>query len=101
MIKRAYENRMLHGINIARNAPTITHLFFADDSVIFTRATVDEAEIILSLLKEYEEMSRQMINMEKSEVSFSRGLSLEERERIRNKLGMRMVDNKLGMVDHP
>lgn len=93
MIKRAYVNRSLHGVSIARNAPTITHLFFADDSVIITRATVSEAETILCLLKEYEVMSRQMINMEKSEVSFKKGLSHEDRERIRDKLSMCMVDH--------
>ena len=65
VIKRAYENRMQHGTTIAKSAPTITHLFFTDDSVIYTRATVTEAETIVKLLKEYEVMLGQMINMEK------------------------------------
>ena len=34
LIKQAYKSRLWSGISIARGAPTITHLFFADDSII-------------------------------------------------------------------
>ena len=38
-------------------------------------------------------MSDQMINIDKSEVSFNKGLTPEELERIRDELSMRMVDH--------
>ena len=54
MIKQAYHSRLLSGISITKEAPTITHLFFADDSIIFTHATVKEAETISRILRHYE-----------------------------------------------
>ncbi|XP_074293073.1 secreted RxLR effector protein 78-like [Silene latifolia] len=38
LICRRVEAGMLHGIQIAPQAPVISHLFFADDSIIFMKA---------------------------------------------------------------
>lgn len=48
--------------------------FFADDSVLFPRANLKEVGIISSLLKVYENVSSQMINLQKSEFSCSRNV---------------------------
>ena len=39
--------------------PKLTHLLFADDSLIFCRATIEEHDNVLEILKEYEEPSGQ------------------------------------------
>ncbi|GKV08912.1 hypothetical protein SLEP1_g20481 [Rubroshorea leprosula] len=44
MIRDAEEQKLLHGIKICRQAPTISHLFFADDSFLFLRATETESK---------------------------------------------------------
>ena len=36
MLRRAMEDGALHDVRIARQAPIISHLFFADDSIIFS-----------------------------------------------------------------
>lgn len=38
LVKYAYYSKMLKGVRLARNAPVITHLLFADDSLIFSSA---------------------------------------------------------------
>ena len=43
----------LHGIKVARSAPSISHLFFADDCLLFFKANLNEARIIKSLLAIY------------------------------------------------
>lgn len=49
-------------------------MFFADDSIIFTHASVQEASTIEGILREYEALSGQNVNMEKCEISFSHKL---------------------------
>lgn len=78
---------MLWGISIARGAPIITHLFFADDSIIFTHATVPEAATIRNILSRYEDLLGQKVNVEKSEISFSSKFAVQSRLFIKNLMG--------------
>lgn len=74
--------------------------FFADDSIIFTRANDREVTVISDLLKDYEGLSVQKINLDKCEVSFSKNLEEEYRERVKANLGMDKVhwhDKYLGL----
>lgn len=36
----------IHGEKICRGAPTVSHLFFIDDSIMFSRATFNESNHI-------------------------------------------------------
>jgi hypothetical protein len=47
----------LHGIKMARSCPSISHLFFADDVMIFSRANDSEARSILNCLTTYSKWS--------------------------------------------
>lgn len=57
LLKKAEENGNLHGCKISCNAPTITHLFFADDSFLFFRANKEGAQRIKDILNTYEKLS--------------------------------------------
>lgn len=100
LIRHAYEQNMLRGIRVSRGAPTITHLFFADDSIIFTRASVQEANTIGHILREYEVLSGQKVNLAKCKVSFSRRLDGGVRHSILRELGfveVKMYGKYLGL----
>jgi len=58
--------------SLCRNGPKLTHLFFADDCLIFCRSTLEECNKIQELLGLYETASGQMINKEKTTFFFSR-----------------------------
>jgi hypothetical protein len=92
LLHQKVASNSIHGLKIARQAPQISHLFFADDSLLFTRANQKEAEFIMEILSTYQKASRQMVNLDKSEVSFSRNMLNEEKEMICNKMGVKTVD---------
>lgn len=43
LIKKEAKEERIHGIKVARNAPVLTHLFFADDYLMFARENPAEA----------------------------------------------------------
>lgn len=42
LINRASSSGLIKGVQLARGAPTLTHLFFADDAVLFAQANEEE-----------------------------------------------------------
>ena len=65
LIKKAEVQGDIHGYSLCRRGPKLTHLLFADDSLIFCRATMEECGKVLNILKEYEEASGQKMNRRK------------------------------------
>ncbi|KAM2022219.1 hypothetical protein ACFX16_044148 [Malus domestica] len=53
LITRSLEQGALHGFKISPTRVPLTHLFFADDSVVFGNASVEEAKSIVEVLKTY------------------------------------------------
>ena len=70
----------------------VLHLFFADDSMIFGRASRGEINTVGDILALYEKTSGQKINFEKSEVAFSSNVSQDANVALKNILGVRQVD---------
>ncbi|KAH9697393.1 reverse transcriptase domain-containing protein [Citrus sinensis] len=71
LIRTKEREGLLHGVTIARGAPTVSHLFFADNSFLFFQANVNEAALIKELLAVYDRASGQVVNFNKSSISFS------------------------------
>jgi hypothetical protein len=64
----------LQGLQIARNCSAIHHLLFADDLLIFGKATVSVAASIKSCLDKYYKCYGQSINASKSSIRFSKNI---------------------------
>ena len=62
LINREEVADSLHRIKISRHSPSISHLLFADDLMIFAKAKANEASSILKCLRKYEEWSGQKVN---------------------------------------
>ncbi|XP_031108426.1 uncharacterized protein LOC116012895 [Ipomoea triloba] len=90
---QAQSRRDFHGCRVARGAPPVSHLFFADDSLPFFKATIHEAEVIRNSLNIYESMSGQAVNYHKSSVCFSRNTSEVCREDVASVLGVTQAPN--------
>ncbi|CAM8893848.1 unnamed protein product [Rhodiola kirilowii] len=81
----------LKGVRICQGAPIVSHLFFADDSIFFMKATEANARGLKTVLDEYEALSGQRINFDKSEMVFSRNVPALLRKQIRDIFGVREV----------
>ena len=81
------------GISIARGCPRVTHLFFADNSILFCKANPEECQELKLILRRYEEALGQKINTDKSSVFFSPNTSQDIKDEIFNILGP-MQDSK-------
>lgn len=93
MIRRNESVGLIHGCTIARGAPTISHLLFADDCYFFFRAVETEANVMKRILNRYEEMSGQVVNFNKSTVVFSPNTTEENRTKVCSQLGVCAVNN--------
>jgi len=58
-------------LTICRNAPGVSHLLFAEDTLLFFRATTDQAEEVKEVLVTYGKCTGQQINPAKCSIMFS------------------------------
>lgn len=65
--------------------------FFADDSILFAKASLQECSKIADIISIYEGASGQKVNLSKTEVVFSKCVSRIRREEIVATLGVREV----------
>lgn len=91
MLSKAAIENYIHGAWICKGAPRISHLFFADDSILFARANLQECSKIADIISMYERASGQKVNLSKTEVTFSKQVSPERRKEIIGALGVREV----------
>ncbi|XP_074315639.1 uncharacterized protein LOC141651843 [Silene latifolia] len=92
LMRRAVESNTLHGIRISNSAPSISHLLFADDSLFFAKAKAEEADVINNILRRYEEASGQLVNLDKTTVSFSKGVPIQKRSNLAARLCITEVE---------
>lgn len=57
-------------MRLTRNCPSVQHLLFADDSLFLCKASLSECTEFLKCLKLYADASGQVINFQKSAVTF-------------------------------
>ncbi|XP_021758574.1 uncharacterized protein LOC110723529 [Chenopodium quinoa] len=70
-LRRAEEQALFSGIRVSRGGPSISHLFFADDSLLFFQLSPQACDNVMAILSDFCSASGQMINLQKSFVKFS------------------------------
>lgn len=88
LINEAITNGSLSGIKLSRNGPVLSHLLFADDSMILTQAKDEDAYVLQSILNRYSNASGQRINSAKSELLFSKDVIDRRKILFSNVFGM-------------
>ncbi|KAM6569605.1 hypothetical protein CsatB_017590 [Cannabis sativa] len=88
LLQQYERNRWLTGCQVARGAPRVSHMLFADDSYVYCKANESEASRVLQLLQVYQRASGQQVNYAKSSIFFSNNTSGATRQRMSEMLGM-------------
>ena len=91
LIHQAEVDGSIRGVAICRNGPQVSHLFFANDSVLFCRATKNECQKVLDILEVYERGSGKKNNKEKTNIFFSSNTAHLIQSRIQHLLGVLAV----------
>jgi hypothetical protein len=73
LLKQAQESNLLNGVKFGAQGPHVTHLLFADDSVVFLEATKESLQTLKSVLQNYELSSGQKVNLNESSIFFGLG----------------------------
>ena len=81
----------LQGVSACPLGPRISHLFFADDSIIFCQVTSKQCSHLEHLLTIYEQASGQQLNKEKTALFFSRNTPRDTQEEIKFRFGVEVI----------
>jgi hypothetical protein len=92
-LRRAETRQELTGLPITRGGTRISHLLVADDSLLFFKANIREWHTTQQLLDEYEQVSGQRLNLEKTSLFFSRNTLQETRDFIISVAGVNTTNS--------
>ncbi|KAL8131297.1 hypothetical protein AgCh_007286 [Apium graveolens] len=93
IINRNENVGLIHECVIARRAPSISHILFADACYLFFKATEVEARTMKSILHRYETLSGQPVNYNKSSVTFSPNTLVDDRRKICSALEVQEINS--------
>lgn len=100
-ISKAMTLGSLSGIKMAHACHVVSHIFFADDSLFFWKATHAECSAIIRILESYCQASGQIVNFAKSSAFFSPNTPSELRNSISSAFHVRQMDSKAKYLGLP
>ena len=75
-------------VKVCRKAPGVSHLLFADDSIVFLEGSQEDFLCLRAILQDYEEASGQRVNMEKSPIFFGKGSKDGDKAVLKQAIGI-------------
>lgn len=78
-----------------RGGPTMSHLAFADELILFVEASMNQVRIIQTILNLFCKSSGQKVNLDKSGIFFSKNVEWQLKQQLTNELGI-VAMNDLG-----
>lgn len=88
MLSKPEQGKKITGLKVARSAPAVSHLLYADYSLFYCKGKDEEPEKLNQILRCYSLASGQKINYEKSNIYFGKNIPEDSRRAIQEKLGI-------------
>ena len=88
MIQKAADRGDIQVVSICHNGPKLTHLFFADNSLLFCKSTIHNCQKVMDILSSYEAVSGQKLNRDKTALFFSKSTLGDMQRQIMEILGV-------------
>jgi hypothetical protein len=82
LLQKEVRQQNLQELHICRRAPSISHLLFADDTLMFLKASEGQAEVINNVIKAFERGTCQLVNLAKCSMMFGSSCSSHDRSRV-------------------
>ncbi|KAL0378749.1 UNVERIFIED_CONTAM: Retrovirus-related Pol polyprotein from type-1 retrotransposable element R2 [Sesamum radiatum] len=92
LIRKAEVEGRIRGVAVSRRASPISHLLFADDTLIFCEASTEGLRCISEILAIYERGSSLKINLQKSAMVVSGNVDVNQRVELAHILGVEVVE---------
>ncbi|KAL0408431.1 UNVERIFIED_CONTAM: putative mitochondrial protein [Sesamum radiatum] len=92
LIKNAEQMGMIKGVSICRQAPSISHLLFADDTQLYCEASHPSITSVKDILDTYARASGQMINYNKSSMVLSKNSPDNLKDELPALLGLQISE---------
>lgn len=88
LFQKAKEDGDIRGVSLCPAGPQISHLLFADDSLVFFKATISKCVMIQTILHCYEQVSGQSVNRGKTNLFLSSNTLAQTQSAIQTFLGI-------------
>lgn len=72
LLKKAKESQIIHGIKLATNSPSISHLMYANGIVIFCKANIEEIRKVMHILTTFQNIFGHLVNLDTSRCFLSK-----------------------------
>lgn len=88
MMNKAENEGLIKGISFSPGGPSVHHLLFADDSLFMMEASIQQCNQMQDILKRYGELTGQVVNLDKSSITFGEKVEEGIKKEIHERLGI-------------
>jgi len=90
LLQKKVQDRSLQELKVCRGAPGISHLLFADDTLLFFKANVEQASLAKQALDLFAQCTGQLINPAKCSIMFNEHGDTMEQDQVKHILEVQL-----------
>ena len=83
LIQKEIADNQIEPLKVCRRAPGISHMLFADDTLLFLKADAEQAARVQHVINKYVQGTGQLVNYDKCTLMFGKACPVETQEAIK------------------